>query len=301
MDYCNNPDHYTGQFLGHQRHLPSLEALQREVSSTLSGVDLDHRGDFSTVTKVCLYKVSEVIADLNRAILSSLGIGSYSAVEALSRTSVENSINLVLFADDFTTSRAKSVLLNYLNRSIDKAKKWRAYGKEKGDSQTMVRALELEEWLLDIKSRCADLEGGTKGWPDAFRRFEDAGYGHFYHVIFAPASDSAHGFSNDIFNDFLGVFSLMEERERASYFERHRAEKISFAYYLATYAILFYCVAASHIAARAEETEAVERFLAISKELEEMLAEHQSLFDITQHSLAKAREALVKEEQSPVP
>ncbi len=72
-------------------------------------------------------------------------------------------------------------------------------------------------------------------------------------MLFTPASDSIHSFSNDILNRFLIEKSPLNDAEKAEHFEEQRAEKISFAFYLATHSVMFYCVAASHIAERAED------------------------------------------------
>ncbi len=292
MDFFENPDHYTKDFLAHQRHLPALEELQKQISETLHEVSLDDKGDFKMITKVCCYKVAGVVADLNKAILQSLRINSYSAAEALSRTSLENSINLMLFSDDRTSARPKSFFLGYLNKALENARKWHNYGVKKDHADSALRGLELEQSLLVVKGMFADLEQGTKGWADAYGRFEQAGYALFYHVLFSSASDSTHGFSSDVFNHFLGEIVPSVEEEKRAYFGRIKAEKISFAYYLATNAVLFYCVAASRIASRAEDLAASDKFLIIAEILESMLSEHESLAVTCLDSLAAARKEL---------
>ena len=88
MNLYSNPELFTNQHLEHQRHLPVLQQLQKQISKALSSVDLDKCGDLKFVSKVCCLTISRVIDDLNRAILQSLEIGSYSAAESLSRTSL---------------------------------------------------------------------------------------------------------------------------------------------------------------------------------------------------------------------
>ena len=142
-----------------------------------------------------------------------------------------------------------------------------------------------------------DLDPKTvKGWPDACSRFRDAGYEHFYHILFAPASDSIHGFSNDIFNRFLGEALPVSEEERNEYFEGQLAEKISFAYYLATHSILFFCAAASHIAERAEDEEASEKLHIIGKTLETMLVEHETLTKNCLDRLASTKQCITEKQ-----
>lgn len=83
----------------------------------------------------------------------------------------------------------------------------------------------------------------------------------------------------------------MNEEERSAYFEGQLAEKISFAYYLAAHSVLFYCVAAHHIADRAGDEEATDKLLIIVKALESIISEHEvlttSCFDVL--SAAKNR------------
>lgn len=278
MDNYNRQEYFTKPHLEHKRHLPELEKLQYQIDEVLHGISLDGAGAFKFVSKVCCYTTADIIADLNIAIIQSLKIGSYSAAEALSRSSLENSINLILFSQDPTSSRPKSILLNYLKTSKIRAHKWHRYAKESNNIESIERSSDFEQSLDVMKSLFGDLDPKTvKGWPDAYSRFRDAGFEHFYHILFAPASDSIHGFSNDIFNRFLGEKLPVSEEERKEYLEGQFAEKISFAYYLATHSILFFCVAASHIADRAENEEASEKFQTIGKALEVMIVEHEAL------------------------
>lgn len=278
MNNYNRRELFTKPHLEHKRHLPTLEQLQDQIDEVLHSISLDGAGAFKFVSKVCCYTTADIISDLNLAILQSLKISSYSAVEALSRSSLENSINLIIFSKDPTSGKPKSILLNHLNTSKDRARKWHRYAKESNNAESIERSRDFEESLDIIGGLFGDLDPKTvKGWPDARSRFRDAGYEHFYHILFAPASDSIHGFSNDIFNRVLGESLPLSAEARAEYFEGQIAEKISFAYYLATNSILFFCAAASQIAERAENEEASEKLHIIGKALEIMLIEHETL------------------------
>lgn len=278
MDSYNRRKHFTEPHLEHKRHLPTLEQLQHRIDDTLHGISLDEKGAFKFASKVCCYTTSGIISDLNRAILQSLKIDCYSAVEALSRTSLENSINLMIFSIDTTSDRPKSMLLNFFGTSKKRARSWLLYAEKSKNIESIKRSREFDQSLDSMRGLFGDLDDKkVKGWPNAYERFKDAGYEHFYHILFAPASDSTHGFSNDIFNRFLGEMLPMSEKERDEYFEGQQAEKISFAYYLATNSILFHCAAASHIAGRAEHDEALDKFHIIGKILEDMLVEHETL------------------------
>ncbi|NUT81834.1 DUF5677 domain-containing protein [Pseudomonas brassicacearum] len=293
MNNYNRKEHFTKPHLEHKRHLPELEKLQYQIDEVLHSINLDKAGDFKFVSKVCCYTTADIIADLNIAILQSLKIGSYSAAEALSRSSLENSINLILFSQDPTSSRPKSILLNYLKTSKIRAHKWHRYARESNHIESIKRSSDFEQSLDIMKGLFGDLDSkDVKGWPDAYSRFRDAGFEHFYHILFAPASDSIHGFSNDIFNRFLGEKLPVSEEERKEYFEGQLAEKISFAYYLATHAVLFFCVAASYIADRAESEDASEKFQIIAKALEVMIVEHETLTKACLDMLAPAKESL---------
>jgi len=299
VDNYNRKELFTKPHLEHKRHLPELEKLQYQIDEILHSISLDGVGTFKFVSKVCCYTTADIIADLNIGILQSLKIGSYSAAEALSRSSLENSINLILFSKDPTSSRPKSILLNYLKTSKIRAQKWHRYAKESNNVESIERSSDFEQSLDVMKNLFGDLDPkNVKGWPDAYSRFRDAGYEHFYHILFAPASDSIHGFSNDIFNRFLGEKLPVSEEERNEYFEGQLAEKISFAYYLATHSILFFCVAASHIADRAENEEASEKFQIIGKALEVMIVEHETLTKSCLDSLAPAKESLKEKQRS---
>jgi len=170
------------------------------------------------------------------------------------------------------------MLLNFFGTSKKRAKSWLRHAEESKNPESIKRSREFDQSLDFMKGLFGDLDDKkVKSWPNAYDRFKEAGYEHFYHILFAPASDSTHGFSNDIFNRFLGEMLPMSEKERDEYFEGQQAEKVSFAYYLATNAILFHCAAASHIAGRAEHDEALDKFHIIGKILEDMLVEHETL------------------------
>lgn len=288
MDNYNRKDFFTRPHLDHRRHLPDLEKLQYQIDEELHNISLDGAGSFKFVSKICCYTTADIASDLNVAIIQSLKIGSYSAAEALSRSSLENSINLILFSQDPTSGRAKSILLNYLKSSKIRARKWHRYAKESNNIESIERSSDFEQSLEVMESLFSDLDPkAVKGWPDACSRFRDAGFEHFYHILFAPASDSIHGFSNDIFNRFLGEKLPISEEERTEYLEGQLAEKISFAYYLATNSVLFFCVAASYIADRAENEEASKKFQTIGSALGLMIVEHETL---TKACLEKIKE-----------
>nr|WP_240160258.1 DUF5677 domain-containing protein [Pseudomonas proteolytica] len=260
------------------RHLHRLEQLQRQIESVLHSVSLNGPGDFVFATKVCCYTTAEIIEDVNHAILQSLKIGSYSAAESLSRTSLENAINLIFYKNDRTSNRPKSILLNYFERARKGARNWLRHALQSSDAESIERSTEFDESLDVFRALFGDLDTkGVKGWPDAAARFRDAGYEHFYHVLFTPASDSIHSFSNDIFNRFLVEKSPLSDAEKAERLEEQKAEKISFAFYLATHSVMFYCVAASHIAVRAEDKTASDRLVTIGEEIQAMLAEHEAV------------------------
>lgn len=277
MENFNRREYFTKLHLEHKRHLPSLEQLQHRIDEVLYSVSLNEAGEFKFASRICCYTTAGIISELNRSILNSLKIDCYSAAEALSRTSLENSINLMLFSKDPTSDTPKSMLLNYFSTSKKRAKSWCAYAERSRNSETIKRSTDFDLSLDRMRGWFKDLDDKVKPWPSAYDRFKAAGYEHFYHILFAPASDSTHGFSNDIFNRFLGEMVPLSGEERKEYFESQQAEKISFACYLATNSILFYCAAASHIARRAEHKEALENLQSIGKTLGAMLTEHETL------------------------
>jgi len=294
MDGFDREKHFTQPHLQHARHLPALEELQRHIEETLHKVSLTDMGDFKMPTRVCCYATAEIVEDLNRAMLQGLKIGSYSAAETLSRTSLENSINMIFFNKDFTSNTPKSLFLNYFNTAKERARKWNRYAVRSNDAESIERSSDFEQSLNLIRGMFGDLDSkGVKGWPDAYSRFRDTGYEYGYHVLFAPASDSTHSFSNDLFNRFFSEALPVSDEEKREQFDGHRAEKISFSFYLATNAIQFYCVAASHIADRAKDDEACDRFQIIGKALAEMLMEHENLTKSCLDILAPAREEIL--------
>ncbi|OCX25479.1 DUF5677 domain-containing protein [Pseudomonas graminis] len=290
MDHFNRKEHFTNPHMEHVRHLPALEELQRRIEEVLESISLDGAGEFKMATKVCCYAVGEIVADLNRAILQSLKIGSYSAAETLSRTSLENSINFVQFTKDLTANTPKSLFSYYFQRTKDRAEKWKLYAERHNQPEGVEGASGLIESNAYVKSLFVDLNTkGVKGWPNVFDRFKNSGYEFLYHQLFAPASDSTHSFSNDIFNRYLMEAIPGTDKEREDRFEGQAAEKISFAFYLATHAVQLYCVAASYIADRAQDDDAGDKLDIIASILAKMLMEHETLTKKCLDMLAPAK------------
>ena len=300
MDHFNRKEHFTKPHLEHVRHLPALEQLQHQIEEVLHSVSLDGAGEFKMATKVCCYAVGEIVADLNRAILQSLKIGSYSAAETLSRTSLENSINFILFSKDLTANTTKSIISYYFQRTHKRAESWYLYATNNNQPEGVEGSSGLMESIAFLKSLFGDLNTkGVKGWPNVFDRFKNSGYEFLYHQLFAPASDSTHSFSNDIFNRYLMEKLPGTDEEKEDRFEGQAAEKISFAFYLATHAVQLYCVAASYICDRARDDSAGDKLGIIAKILAKMLMEHETLTKNCLDRLASAKkEAIDKRDKA---
>jgi hypothetical protein len=269
------------QHEAHKDQLGVLKDCQRDIYRVLKTIDLKAAGEYKFISKVACYVMAENIDDINHGMLQSLEINCYSAVESLARVSIENSINLMYVIKDRDSLKPRSLIKSYLTSSSKRAVHWLNYAKTIDDAKYLERAKIFSDHMENITGIFKDINNSDAfpHWPDARSRFRSVGLEAFYHILFAPTSDSIHGFSEDIFNSLLIDLSPNEIDVKYALLKAQKAEKLSLAYYLTTNAVLFFCDAAHRICCRSEcETEAAE-LDKVAIKLNNVIAVHESLMD----------------------
>ncbi|MGE8174995.1 DUF5677 domain-containing protein [Pseudomonas fluorescens] len=274
-------DVFTQQHEMHKDQLGVLRECQQDIYRILKTIDLNAAGEYKFVSKVACYVMAENIDDVNHGMLQSLGVSCYSAVESLARVSIENSINLMYVIKDKDSLKPRSLLKSYLTSSSRRATHWLNYAKTIDDAKYLERAKVFSDHIENISGVFQGINDSEifPHWPDARSRFRSVGLEAFYHILFAPTSDSIHGFSEDIFNNVLVDISPNEINEKHALLKAQKAEKLSLAYYLTTNAVLFFCDAAHRICGRSENEVAVAELDKIAVKLNSLIADHESLTD----------------------
>lgn len=268
----------------HEEHKDQLGVLvecQLRIYQVLRTVDLKAAGEYKFVSKVACYVMAENIDQINHGMLRSLEINCYSAVESLARVSIENSINLMYVTMDKDSRKPRSLIKSYLTSSRKRATHWLNYAKTIGDSKYLERAQVFSDHIDGLSGVFKDIDDSDaySHWPDARSRFKCVGLEAFYHVLFAPTSDSVHGFSEDIFNNLLVELSDNDLEVKHAILNAQKAEKLSFAYYVTTNAILFFCDAAHRICCRSASEVQSEELERIALKLNNVIAIHEGLTD----------------------
>ncbi|MGT8836470.1 hypothetical protein C6H60_17685 [Vibrio cholerae] len=143
-----------------------------------------------------LYSIDET----NRMIVMSLESGAYSVAESLARTSSEYSSNLIYVIEGDSNLRAKSLLKDFYNKSKINAEKWLEYA-ESTVNEDEIYAAKVKVAMVN-KMMDVDFLHASK-WPGSQAKFKAINLEHFYHHTFAPASNSTHSLSEDIYQLFL--------------------------------------------------------------------------------------------------
>lgn len=278
------PEHlqrFTQQHNEHANQLDTLQSCQAEIFQAVTAIDLTTEGNLSLLPQIAVYTIVMNIHDLNRGILSCLQIRSYSAAESLARSSLENSINLLCIVNDLTSTRCRSLLKHYLGQTRKRAGHWLTFAQSQDDPKTLERSQGFVNHVAAMTKIFKDFEGKkpVPGWPDARARFKSVDMETLYHVLFAPASDSVHGFSEDIFNRTVTELAYKDEERLDAMHAATDAEKLSFAYYLGANAVGIFGEAIFHLASRMRRPDVEDTLTKIGDRIGAMISEHETVTD----------------------
>lgn len=273
-EFIKSVRQFAAQHLEHEKHLPILESCFQAASNSARELNVGGNDKLSFILKVEVDTLLEIVADLNGSLLLSLKNCLYSSVEALSRVAMENTVNLIYISED--SNRGDALLKSYLLTSQARAQKWLDFAIIVKDDASESRARIFFEHLKRVKKFLPLFKDPkVKGWPDARARFKAVGLEKLYHILYAPTCNSVHSFSEDIYNQMLVEHSLPEFTE--ALLDSVKAEKTSFAYYLATNAIIFYVEALERLAVKFNNKLIEEKASDIKDTLLRLIGEHESV------------------------
>ncbi|MEJ8680044.1 DUF5677 domain-containing protein [Plesiomonas shigelloides] len=230
---------YSSVHFAHLEHISKLS----EVVDTLS--ELSRQLDIDAISSYLIPKIQiDYLIRSSVEIINSLKICTvskhFSSVEALSRISLEMSVNLRLLIRDDVRDTSKSLVRSYLKSKESTIKKWLKFSEKENDKEAQACANTILSSIYNLKKIIPWVEvHGKDTWPKTIRdKFTLVGEEGMYLTAFASASDSVHSLSEDIFN--LTIIAVAYPEDPAEHLDAINAEKASFSIYLYILAISFY-------------------------------------------------------------
>ncbi|RQO37233.1 hypothetical protein DBR37_03320 [Herminiimonas sp. KBW02] len=228
-------------------HTTQVETLLKTVT-TLREISLNipvetHASLSFIIQRVQVRHFLNGINELNATICHALSQKFSTPAEALSRVSIEMSVNLLFILAKTQHARSKGLLRACVEARKSRAKKWYKFAA----GANLVTSMKAAEGLLQStelieKSITFSPNLPIAPWPSNSReKFKAVGKEEVYCTHFQSSSDSVHLLGEDILNSTIVEFIPTEDHARA--FALLDVEKFSFAIYLTIQAILCHCEA----------------------------------------------------------
>ncbi|EQA70873.1 DUF5677 domain-containing protein [Leptospira noguchii] len=259
-------------------HKKDLDTLAR-ISLDLVKMNYSFRGDRKYLFKNGVMEVTSkyilnAICEFNSQIIIALEGSHYSSAEALSRISIEHSVNLRYILNCEKNDRAKSLLKHYLFETKAKAVKWKNDSIRLNRPEAVPHADKKISLFDDyIESNPDIVSDKVAEWPDAKSRFRDIGEEYYYHIVYASASNSVHTLSEDIFNILLFRSYPLEIKKRL--LENVYYQKMSFAFYLSIFSLIYSCASFVSVLTYLENTDLRQQVEGYIEELRIILERHE--------------------------
>lgn len=237
-------DQFTTNYAAHAAQVGVLTREVQALAAISSRIPVETHASLSyTIQRVQVRHFLCAIDELNATICHAISAKFTAPAEALSRISIEMSVNLLFILTDSPHARSKGLLDACVEARKSRAEKWYRYAAKAGLTSSMNAANDLLRATEFIKSSVISSKNSpTSPWPQNSReKFKAVGLEESYCTHFQSSSDSVHLLGEDILNHTLAEFSPVEERKR--FFAGITAEKYSFAIYLLIQAVLFQCEA----------------------------------------------------------
>ncbi|PJZ57455.1 DUF5677 domain-containing protein [Leptospira barantonii] len=228
-------------YLSHGRDFPVLEQIHSDIIRMHNEMRANRKIFLrkGILEPVAIYLIN-AICEFDTQIINSLKNRHYSSAEAMSRISIEHSVNLQYILNTKTNDRVISLMKHYILGAKTKATKW----KNDALRLDLKEAIPHAEGKISLFNNYIDsnphiVSDKVAEWPDAKSRFRDIGQEYHYHIVYASASDSVHTLSEDIFN--LITLNSYPKEIQEKVFENIYYQRMSFAHYLSIYSLLYCC------------------------------------------------------------
>ena len=176
-----------------------------------------------------------------------------------------------------TDERAKALITHYLTKSMENAKRWRAFSESNGLDESIQSAKRKIDHLQSWKERFNSGAQAAKidTWPSsANQRFREVGIEELYHTIYSSSSDSIHGFKEDIFNSTILQYYPDAIRDEA--FKGYVAEKQSFAVFLSAQSVSLLIQALYNLALKVDARASGEKLKSMIETVNAVIASHEN-------------------------
>lgn len=214
------------------------------------------------------------IKDINNSLIDNFKLDYFSSVEALSRVSIELSVNLIYLLREDHINIEFSYLIGHIENSLKKTSQWLNYAKRNNEIPSIKIANKKIAFLTEFKKILLNTVGKNLPiWPKTtFEKFKETGNERFYRTIFASASNSIHSFSDDIFN--ITQIMIGDNHNKDELVESYFIEKTSFAMYSLLVSLAFYLECAHELGRTLDQDNICQLLKEIAPELEKLLREH---------------------------
>ena len=229
-------------FIEHLQHIPILTHHNNKINQLIDEIAVavsEHPNIKYTLQRIQYQYNLQKISEINEALVTGLQKKNYSAAEALSRVSLETTVNFLYILDEKTNERTNGLIQNYLKKNIYKAKKWLEYSRKTKDqfgiesANNLLQSMELGQSIFRFKN-----EAKPQKWPDTIKaKFEAVCMEDAYVTLFSSSSDSVHLGAEDIYNRTIVEFLGGKCREKLA--KGVLNEKASFAIYLTICSLIY--------------------------------------------------------------
>lgn len=225
------------QLESHREQIKIIESCFNDYYEIISNSKILEWKKYSELTKAATFRIMYSNFELFRSILLSIKDSNYSSVEALSRVSIEYSVNLIYIQEIEDDTKAKQFFGNYLKARKTKLYKWNKFNIENSlDSsftQQQISELELIEKVMNESFNFSAFK-----WPNARERFKLCRLELEYLTLFSSASDSVHSGSEDNFN-YLQSLVIGDKELKKEIQKFNRLQEMSFAVYMSLSSLRF--------------------------------------------------------------
>ncbi|EGR1589571.1 hypothetical protein D6L39_24100 [Vibrio parahaemolyticus] len=225
----------TAEFSKQGQQLAKLEVIGKGLSTVLN--DISPKTCTAETIKYLTQKVQyqyhlQRLDDINASLILCLKDGHVASVEALSRVSLESSVNLLYLLGEEKNERAMGVIQGYLKKNSYKARKWLEHAQAENNEQGIAKAtqllksMELGSYIFQYGKECK-----PERWPDSIKKkFIAVDLEESYVTLFSSSSDAVHSGAEDIYNRTFVEHLDPSVKNQAA--QGVIAERKSFAVYL---------------------------------------------------------------------
>lgn len=267
----------------HSKQITALSECVDQLANISAQIEVETHPSISyLIQRVQIRHFLLAVNEFNAMISHAISAKNHSPAEALARTSIEMSVNLIFVLGGDRHARSKGLLLACIDARKSKAKKWGNFATSAGLTTSRASAdLLLSETEALERGIVSSSNEPCEPWPKtSFDRFKLTGFEGSYRTCFQSSSDSVHLLGEDILNKTR--CSFMPEKVKEAYFSAVAAEKGSFAIYLFIQAVLFQCEAImSVICKTADYDEQAQEISRIATLVQSMHTQHED--DLKRH------------------